>query len=231
MTSQRDSLISIASHIVRGDYDRTIALLTEYLTTLRAEVVKRMGEESTMKVAPSLEDPFEVRFAISSMTASPVTFDSPNSQKEGCQGRIPIFGQPLVVRCDLGVTVPPETLSFVAMYNLALAYQLKYSHEEIRDISNLRKAADLYKCSQEVVLNQSVELSAIHLFTLLTNLASAQEAMWGKEEGRLCLGHALPIYMLMVHSGDEKELPQAIRRFLRSVLPLLLPDPEIASAA
>ncbi|KAG7337425.1 hypothetical protein IV203_034516 [Nitzschia inconspicua] len=166
-------------------------------------------------------DPFEVHFA---------TVESSNFQK-GYQGRIPIFGQPLVVRCALGVTVPPETLSFIAMYNLALVYQLKYFHEEISDVSNLRKAAHLYKCSHEVVLSQSVEISAIHLFALVINLASAQEALLEKEGRKLCLDVALSIYMFMMYSGDEMELPQSLRYFLQSVVPLLLPDPQVASAA
>ncbi|KAG7348571.1 hypothetical protein IV203_017276 [Nitzschia inconspicua] len=219
MTSQLDSLTSIANHIVRGDYDLTIFLLTKSLTTLRADVVRRMGEECSSRVEVSSKDMFEIHFAAAESS------DFRN------QGRIPIFGQPLVVRCALGVIVPPETLSFVAMYNLALAYQLKYYHEEIQKVSNLQKAANLYKYSQEVACSQRVKISAIHLFTLVTNMASAQEAIWGKEEGRLCLDHALSVYMFMKFGCEEKDISQSLQYFLWSVLPLLFPEPLIAPAA
>ncbi|KAG7369288.1 hypothetical protein IV203_032031 [Nitzschia inconspicua] len=221
MTSQLGSLISITNHLVRGDYDLTIFLLTKCLTTLRAEVVKRMVEESSSRVAASSKDIFEVHFAAT----------AESSEYFRNRGRIPIFGQPLVVRCALGVVVPPETLSFVATYNLALAYQLKYYHEEIQNVSNLRKAVNLYKCSQEVAFRLSVKISAIHLFILVTNLASAQEAICGKEEGRVCLDHALSIYMFMKYGCEEKDLPESLCCFLWSVLPLLLPEPVIAPAA
>ncbi|KAG7348570.1 hypothetical protein IV203_017275 [Nitzschia inconspicua] len=220
MTSQLDSLTSIANHIVRGDYDLTIFLLTESLKTLRAEVVMKMEEECRSRSAESSQDMFEIHFV-----AAAESSDFRN------QGRIPIFGQPLVVRCALGVIVPPETLSFVATYNLALAYQLKYYHEEIQNVSNLRKAANLYKCSQEVACRLSVKISAIHLFTLVTNMASAQEAIWGKEEGRLCLDHALSVYMFMKFGCEEKKLPQSLCCFLWYVFPFLLPEPVIAPAA
>ncbi|KAG7369285.1 hypothetical protein IV203_032028 [Nitzschia inconspicua] len=221
MTSQLDNLLSIAYHIVRGDYDLTIFLLTKCLTTLRAEVVMKMVEENSSWVAASSEDIVEIHFAATAKS----------SEYFRNQGRIPIFDQPLVVRCALGVVVPPETLSFVAMYNLALAYQLKYYHEEIQNVSNLRKAANLYKCSHDVVCSQRVKISAIHLFTLITNLASAEEAILGKEKGRLYLDRALSIYMFMKYGCVEKDLPESLCFFLWSVFPFLLPAPEVAPAA
>lgn len=228
MGSHTELLTRIAQQIANGEYDAAIISLSDSLARLKAEFIEMVDESINYENdVTSAKESFEIAFH-----AEEASFecDDPSLLKS-CHEEIPVFCKPLVVRCVEGVAVPPETLSFVAMYNLALSYHLKSSCEDTKDVLNLQKAASLYEYSHEVFQSQMVSISPVHLLTLVANLANIHEALGEEEKSNVCLQHVLSIYMFIVDSGDGKGLPSSIIGFLRSILLHILPKVILAPAA
>jgi hypothetical protein len=227
LTNQLDSLIDTAGQIVDGEYDRSIQILIQNLTTLKAQIFDSMGRRSGGRTKdPVPGELFEIQFLREDRS-----FTLFSTNRDDCQNAIPMFCEPLVVRCEPEANVPPEALAFATTFNLALAYQLKYWKEEARDTQNLCKAAGLYQCSHELFQCQSIDLSPICLMILVTNLASIHQILGEEQRVEVCLKHTLSVYMFLIFSHDGRRLPSSLLQFINSVMPFLLPKPDLAPAA
>jgi hypothetical protein len=226
MTSHFHVHTLIARHIVGGEFDKSIQSLSDYLVSLRDEMETTETVEENSK--PTTEEQYDrtSRFEIISWGAEKLTTTSQTARDD-----IPMFREPLLVRCIHGL-VPFEIFTFVGMYNLALAYHLKFLHSETEwEKENLHKAARLYEMAHEVSHNLGIHVLPVYLLSLVTNLANIHRILGDEKKVEACLQHALCLYMFIVHSITGKELTTSLGGFLQRVLLAIFPKSNMAPAA
>jgi hypothetical protein len=226
MTSHFHVHTAIARQIVGGEFDKSIQSLSDYLVSLRDEMEMTEPVDEYSKSSTEEQNDRTSRFEIVSWTTEEVITASQTSRDD-----IPVFREPLLVRCIDGL-VPLETFTFVGMYNLALAYHLKFLHSKTdREKESLHKAARLYEMAHEVSHNLGIHVPPVHLLSLVTNLANVHRTLGDEKKVKACLQHALCIYMFIVHSITGKELTTSLGRFLQYVLPAIFSKSDAAPAA
>lgn len=221
MTSHFHVHIAIARQIVGGEFDRSIRSLSDYLESLRDEMIESSDEtiKSMTEQRSTGSDFFEI--------VPWKTTIAPQVLREGIQ----MFREPLLVRCIHG-SVPIEAFTFVGIYNLALTYHLKFLHSEPeRDEKNLHKAARLYQFAHEIFQNQGIQVHPVHLLSLVTNLANVYQILGEESNVKACMEHVLSIYMFIAYSNGGKGLATSLGRSLQCVFPLLFPKSDVAPAA
>ena len=220
-----------ANEIARGNYDAAIEILLESLRTLRSSLTapREFGNaESSLKSLD--EENMDIDF-IHSKGPSSLRFPVIAS---GDQSRIPIFHEPFVVRSAQGRSISrmqAVACSYVAMYNLALAYHLRYDAAMEPDASDLAKAVSLYECAHSVLIKEKVGFSSVHLLVLINNVGSVHRSLGDEEKARLCLEHELVIFMYLVDSGGIQDLGNCLDGFVNSVLPHMIEKSHYAAAA
>jgi hypothetical protein len=131
-----------------------------------------------------------------------------------------------------------EELSYVAIYNLALAHHLKSvelaaccSSDPSKKLLNLRqvylcKALSLYEHSHLLLMRQSVNIGVpvIHSMALVSNLSQIHHALGDHDKAEMCMQYLLSTIMYVIDCGKVDALGNSMDGFLSMILPLISGD-------
>jgi hypothetical protein len=203
-----DSALCIAS----GDYDKAISTLTQSLSGL-----KDSFDEASDELQPSSSSGgsnMDLEFLEMPICSS--SFFVHTDEKYGNDGVMFVYQNPLVVRWTISPTADQyDQLSYAVMYNLALAYHLKYvDGDDKKDKSLLVKARCLYEYSHSALVNQNVGVPPILLVALTNNLGHCNTRLGNDEMADACLNHLLTTLMYLAERGDSDILGMSLDGFI-----------------
>jgi hypothetical protein len=167
------------------------------------------------------------------------------------QLQVSIFRDPIMVRGDyfrapLDIHVCEE-LSYVAIYNLALAHHLKSveiaacvsfssssscsSDPSTKQLQHLRrvylhKALSLYEHSHQILMKQSINIGVpvIHSMALVSNLSQIHHALGDHDKAEMCMQYLLSTIMYVIDCGKVDALGNSMDGFFNMILPLISGD-------
>jgi tetratricopeptide (TPR) repeat protein len=150
---------------------------------------------------------------------------------EAIKGNKPfIFSSPIYVPSVVNQAVTLKylaTLSFILLYNLALAYHLSAIDGQLC-LKKLEKALSLYDLAYAI---QKTELSILQIMAIVNNLGHIHTALGNQEQSQLCFKHLLSTVMLLKDYGEEGESVDSLDGFILNCLPLILVGEASAPAA
>jgi tetratricopeptide (TPR) repeat protein len=150
---------------------------------------------------------------------------------EAIKGNKPfIFSSPIYVPSVVNQAVTLKylaTLSFILLYNLALAYHLSAIDGQLC-LKKLEKALSLYELAYAI---QTTELSILQTMAIVNNLGHIHTALGNQEQSQLCFKHLLSTVMLLKDYGEEGESVDSLDGFILNCLPLILVGEASAPAA
>lgn len=152
------------------------------------------------------------------------------------QLQVSIFRDPIMVRGDhfkapLDIQVCEE-LSYVAIYNLALAHHLKSvelasdrSKRNVRRVY-LHKALSLYEHSHQILMKQTINVGVpvIHSMALVSNLSQIHHALGDHNKADMCMQYLLSTMMYVIDCGKVDTLGNSMDGFFNMILPLISGD-------
>ncbi len=151
--------------------------------------------------------------------------------------QVSMFRDPIMVHGDhfkdpLDLHVCEE-LSYVAIYNLALAHHLKaieiesegFTKQNLRRIY-LRKALSLYEHSHEVLTGQTINVGVpvIHSMAVVSNLSQIHHALGDHNKAEMCMQYLLSTMMYVIDCGKVDTLGNSMDGFFNMILPLISRD-------
>mmetsp|Transcript_15021 Transcript_15021/g.34822 ORF Transcript_15021/g.34822 Transcript_15021/m.34822 type:complete len:297 (-) Transcript_15021:101-991(-) len=156
---------------------------------------------------------------------------------------VSIFRDPIMVRGNhfrspLNLRVCEE-LSYVAIYNLALAHHLKsvelaYSpaQQQSRRVY-LQKALSLYEHSHQILMKQqriNVGTPVIHSLALVSNLSQIHHALGDHTKAEMCKQYLLSTMMYVIDCGKVDSLGNSLEGFFSIIQSLIAGDVPAAAA-
>ena len=168
------------------------------------------------------------------------------------QLQVSIFQDPIMVRGDhfrasLDIQICEE-LSYVIIYNLALAHHLKsvdlaaclscssssgsvLTDRSTKQLQNLRrvylhKALSLYEHSHQILMKQSINIGVpvIHSMALVSNLSHIHHALGDHGKAEMCMQYLLSTIMYVIDCGKVDALGNSMDGFFNMILPLISGD-------
>jgi len=168
------------------------------------------------------------------------------------QLQVSIFQDPIMVRGDhfrasLDIQICEE-LSYVIIYNLALAHHLKsvelaaclscssssgsvLTDRSTKQLQNLRrvylhKALSLYEHSHQILMKQSINIGVpvIHSMALVSNLSQIHHALGDHGKAEMCMQYLLSTIMYVIDCGNVDALGNSMDGFFNMILPLISGD-------
>jgi len=146
-----------------------------------------------------------------------------------------MFRDPISVSLQLPIPEEDsfEFISYVVLYNLALAYHLKAAFETNHTLqrSILRKALTLYEHAHHVLKNQDFDLTLTHTMALTCNLGHIHHLLGDSHKAKLCFQHLLSTLLYVVDSGEALKINGGkLDGFFRNVMPLVSRTPSAPAA-
>jgi hypothetical protein len=125
-----------------------------------------------------------------------------------------------------------EQLSYVVLYNLALAHHLRAMEEDCKRLRNarLQQALCLYEHAHQILLNQEIEVSALHNMAIASNLGHIHRFLGDESRAQLCFQHLLSTLLYIVDCGAGDKL-KSLDGFFCNVMPLIVGMASSAPAA
>ena len=154
---------------------------------------------------------------------------------------ISIFQDPIMVRGkDFRANLDEqscEELSYVAIYNLALAHHLKSvelassSEQTLRRVY-LQKALSLYEHSHQILMKQTINVGVpvIHSMALVSNLGQIHNSLGDQRKVETCMQYLLSTIMYAVDCGLVDSLGTSIDGFFEMIMPLVSKNDAAAAA-
>ena len=153
------------------------------------------------------------------------------------QLQVSIFRDPIMVRGDNFNTPLDihlcEELSYVAIYNLALAHHLKsvelekegFGKQNLRRVY-LHKALSLYEHSHHILTKQTINVGVpvIHSMALVSNLSQIHHALGDHDKAEMCMQYLLSTMMYVIDCGKVDTLGNSMDGFFNMILPLISRD-------
>jgi hypothetical protein len=201
------------------NYDQAIATLTMALKALKAamsgdSMVSEAIEAENDGSSFSIECEFRSSGLPSFLETVPGWTNSPKS----------IFREPIFVTSPLSETAQKDydTLSYVVLYNLALAHHLRAMQElDPRSLLfRLQKALTLYEHAHQVLMNHEIEVTLMHTMAITSNLGHIQHVLGNESKASMCFQHLLSTILYVVDCGEGQKL-QSLDGFFRNVMNLV----------
>jgi len=150
--------------------------------------------------------------------------------------QVSIYRDPIMVKGDhfvapLDIQVCEE-LSYVAIYNLALAHHLKSvelatdpSKQNLRRVY-LHKALSLYEHSHQILMKQTINVGVpvIHSMALVSNLCQIHHVLGDHGKAEMCMQYLLSTIMYVIDCGKVDTLGNSMDGFFNMILPLISGD-------
>jgi len=150
--------------------------------------------------------------------------------------QVSIYRDPIMVKGDhfvapLDIHVCEE-LSYVAIYNLALAHHLKSvelatdpSKQSLRRVY-LHKALSLYEHSHQILMKQTINVGVpvIHSMALVSNLCQIHHVLGDHGKAEMCMQYLLSTIMYVIDCGKVDTLGNSMDGFFNMILPLISGD-------
>lgn len=149
-------------------------------------------------------------------------------------------GELFAFQCPLLVQAPPPTststdrphtyhvkLSFVLLYNLALAHHLSALESDVPSNKKLRKALSLYELAYTVQVTEDMPLTIVQTMAIVNNLGHVHALLGSIDQSEHCFQHLLST-ILMVNDcaggmqGQETTIVPHMDGFVSNVLNLML---------
>jgi tetratricopeptide (TPR) repeat protein len=137
------------------------------------------------------------------------------------------------IRIQQGSEPTSSTMvSFILIFNLALAYHLKSATTTIHQRTAqmlLQKSRSLYELAYQLMVSKPEAFSVRVSLVLSNNLGQVLQSMEVFDKARECFSHVLSTVMYLKDIGMDGEVPE-ISEFLRSTTHLVLEQATAAAA-
>lgn len=200
-------------------YDCAVQTLASTLTSL--STFMRNGLENDDEVSFASLDLCRsgARFSSCAPFISPVPPGHENAAKY-------FVNCPLEVSKDLPLTTQTgETLSFIVVYNLALAWHLwglEASEIEEKQLF-LRKALNLYRLAHGIIINGRMTVKPSHFMALVSNTGHAHICLGDIDRANACFHLLLGTLMCVVDQGGQHAC-EFLDGFIFNVASLILEE-------
>jgi hypothetical protein len=135
-----------------------------------------------------------------------------------------IFRDPIFITSPLSEAIQKDydTLSYVILYNLALAHHLRAMQElDPRSLLfRLQKALTLYEHAHQVLINQEIEVTLTHTMAITSNLGHIQHVLGNESKASMCFQQLLSTILYVVDCGEGQKL-QSLDGFFCNVMNLV----------
>lgn len=228
-----------ALHLQNGSYQEAVSDLAQTLKLIAQQV--RLGVQQSASLSntndtrtPSLIAPFSVE-SINPFVKAPYPEQLSNHSQH--IQRL-VFRRPMFIRQGadpLPVTVETlETISYVAVFNLALAWQLRglSATNQASQDTMLSKALSLYEHAIKIFRNGHVRGEPVHYMAVLCNMGTIHSCANDVEKSIACQNQLLSAVMCCIESrySGGPQWDGILEGFLLNVMPTLM-TPTAASAA
>ena len=217
----------VTSHFRDSSYDEVIKKLSSSLAILKD--VAKMQEanflEQRQEADHSVASGPLCDFALSEGSSHAIASKSnAKASRNISHGRLPyVFRRPISLSHQvLQSHKSIEYLSYVLIFNLALAQHLKCIDNDLT--AGLQKAIALYQYAQKLLVTHDLDVSLLHTLAISNNLGHAHYSMNNESSAKVCFERLLMVIMYITESGDSgKELARnlPLDGFFRNVMPLL----------
>lgn len=211
--------------ISKGQYDRALRILSKGLNLVKQEMM--LQEESSENPIEDDDDGeappgvFLQHLAergtalISSFGVEGYTFSSPMF--------IPVLHQ------DKQSLRDNVKLSFVILYNIALAHHL-IAIQDVNCTRKFLKAKALYELVYSIQINEELEISPLQSMAISNNLGQIHLSLGDEERSRSCFEHLLSD-IVSLNACEESDSVGNLDGFIGNVLLLFLKSAPTAPAA
>jgi tetratricopeptide (TPR) repeat protein len=155
-----------------------------------------------------------------------------------------LYEEPFLFKAPIYIQSTPDTiasgfaattkyfikLSFILLYNLALAHHLRAATEPKSKTKRLQKAMKLYEIAFTMQL-QDLDLSVLQVMAISNNLGHIHTILRNETKSRRCFEHLLQSILLCQHPQEEDEPAVPLDGFLTNVMPFMLNGLASAPAA
>lgn len=125
---------------------------------------------------------------------------------------------------------PCAALSYIILYNLALAYHLQAIKDGFSGKQELRKSLWLYDAANSVRMQENLSLNVIQSMAIVNNMGHIHSVLKNSGKAKLCFKHLLRLIMI-VNDADGEESIEELDGFLMNVTSLILAAQTCAVAA
>jgi tetratricopeptide (TPR) repeat protein len=223
--------------IESGLYEQAIASFSKGFT-----VVKKVLSHQGKCTAP-LEEPATMENASEPVAQAPschfhkmqeaTPMEIGETEEPVCSDEPFIFRNPIFIPChamDLTCFKYYVKLSFIILYNLALAHHLSGVSGN-NTLMRLRKALSLYELAYTIQMTENIELTVLETMAIVNNLGQIHTSLENKEKSCQCFQHLLSTIMFLNDSGEPDTGVEQMDGFILSVMPLILKNAASAPAA
>ena len=208
--------------IENKQYDESISTLTKALKTLK--LVMSGDAMITNSPAECLDSESDAPgyFSFEFLSSGPSSFLRTVEKGSVCPGSV--FQDPIFVSSSTHVSDLEccEKLSYVILFNLALAHHLRALLETEPRLQRLRlqKALILYEHAHQVLMNQNLEVSLLHTMAIASNLGHIHDNLGNESRARMCFEHLLSTILYLVDCGEGGKM-KSLDGFFLNVMPLI----------
>jgi len=171
--------------------------------------------------------------AYETTTASCSTHNNGNDDHYYTNDNHFVFKSPIIYNeqeVQRGCRKPCAALSYIILYNLALAYHLQAIKDGFSRKQDLRKSLWLYDAANSVRMQENLSLTVIQSMAIVNNIGHVHSVLRNKGKATLCFKHLLRLIMV-VNAADGEESLEELDGFLMNVTSLILAAQTCAVAA
>jgi hypothetical protein len=212
-------------HIKNAKYVEAIILLTDALKIMK-EVIPTGAEN---RQAHHMEDDACLEF-ISTEGAPSFVLPERDCDCDSLDCQHSVFRDPAYV-ISLDLYMHQETLSFVLLYNLALAYHLRGVKEKLLRKVYLSTAVSLYEHAHAMLtIDEGMDLSSLHVMAIASNLGHVHALLGHKKRADICFQHLLSVILYVVDCGEGTSKELKLDGFFCNIMPLIATKTTAAAA-
>ena len=218
-------LNNVGIHMIsKGQYESALRVLSKGLSLVKQEMMRQEEcskdalEEDDGEAPPGVflqQLPDSAGSLLSSFGVHGYTFSSPMF--------IPTLQQGMQSLRD------NVKLSFVILYNIALAHHL-IAIQDANCTNKLLKAKSLYELVYSIQTNEELEISPLQSMAISNNLGQIHLSLGDEDKSRSCFEHLLSA-IISVNACGEHEYVGNLDGFIGNVLLLFLKSAPTAPAA
>jgi hypothetical protein len=209
-----------AFHIKSAEYAEATTLLADALKIMKTDMPGSANREAHHTENACLE--------FLSTAGAPSFVPDRDYDSGDCQHSV--FRDPVHV-VSLDLYIHQETLSFVLLYNLALAYHLRGLTDRLSRNAYLSTALTLYEHAHAMLtIDEGMDVSSLHIMAIASNLGHVHALLGHKRRANVCFQHLLSVILYVVDCGEGTSKELNLEGFFCNIMPIIATKVTAAAA-
>jgi hypothetical protein len=209
-----------AFHIKSAEYAEAINLLADALKIMKKVIPGSANREAHHTESACLE--------FLSTEGAPSFVPDRDYDIVHCENSV--FQDPVHV-LSLDLSIHQETLSFVLLYNLALAYHLRGLKDRLLRNVHLSTALTLYEHAHAMLtIDEGMDVSSLHIMAIASNLGHVHALLGHERRANICFQHLLSVILYVVDCGEGTSNDLKLDGFFCNIMPMIASKVTAAAA-